>query len=112
MPKLDTSPWHYDSGPDENGRRVVADVHFDPATITRDPASGYPTGGGAIVNPGLSGTRDPGCAFTHVRYGADGRITAIPDGAFSVSRQTLRNQGYDTLFDVIASPGFTVQRGP
>lgn len=83
-----TSPWQYDTA-DSEGRRVHVDIHFDTTTL-------------AIINPGLEGTRDVGCLYTKIQIGRTTGIKTfdIPEGAFSVTRQQLSNQGFSTITDV------------
>lgn len=64
----------------------------------------------AIVNPGLSGTRDAGCLFDRVLIGRpDGtlKVFLIPEGGFGVSRQLLANQGFSTI-DQVTNANITV----
>jgi hypothetical protein len=91
------SPWTYSTS-DANGKRVTVQVPFNNSTL-------------AIVNPGLSGTRDPGCLYDRVLIGrvADGnqKVWLIPEGDFSVGRAQLANQGFSTIVQ-LAESGFTL----
>ena len=91
-----TSPWHYETA-DYQGLKVKVDIAFNTSTM-------------AIVNPGLSGTRDVGCLYDRVVIGRpDGvqKVFLIPEGAFNVGRAILSNQGYSTI-DQVTAGGFTV----
>jgi hypothetical protein len=85
------SPWHWDAG-DYLGRTVAVDVFFN--TSTR-----------AIINPGLTGTRDVGCLYQSIIIGkplsGTEKTFPIPEGAFSVGRPQLANNGFATIDDVI-----------
>jgi len=91
-----TSPFQM-SFADYQGRVVTISVPFNESTL-------------AIVNPGLSGNRDVGCVYNQVMVGRpDGTMKtfAIPEGAFSVGRAQLANQGFSTI-DVLAEANVTV----
>lgn len=92
-----TSPWQYNTA-DYLSRRVEVSVTFNTSTL-------------AITNPGLTGTRDPGCLYDRVLIGraADGtqKVFPIPEGAFTVGRAQLANQGFSTI-DQLAGAGFTL----
>lgn len=86
-----TSPWRYETA-DHMGRYVRIEIAFNVSTR-------------AIVNPGLTGTRDAGCLYTRVIIGRTGIETTkefgIPEGSFSVSRTQLAGQALTTLDDIL-----------
>jgi hypothetical protein len=86
-----SSPWQYDTA-DNAGRRVHVDIFYNTTTL-------------AIINPGLTGTRDAGCLYATVQIGRDPDIKTfpIPEGSFSVTRTQLANQGFATIDDVQAA---------
>lgn len=92
-----TTPWQYSTA-DHQGRRIEVSVAFNSSTL-------------AIVNPGLTGTREAGCLYDRVVIGraSNGtqRVIGIPEGAFTVSRQTLAAAGFSTISD-ITNNGFTL----
>lgn len=86
-----TSPWQYEAA-DYLGRKVHVDIAFNTSTL-------------AIINPGLTGTRDAGCLYATVIIGmpnsGNEKTFAIPEGSFSVSRAQLAAQGFSTIDDVV-----------
>lgn len=86
-----TSPWQYEAA-DYAGRKVRVNVFFNTNTL-------------AIINPGLTGTRDTGCVYANVQIGRDTGIKtfAIPEGNFTVTPNQLSNQGFNTIDDVVNS---------
>lgn len=95
-----TSPYHWEDA-DYLGRKVSIDIFFNNSTF-------------AIINPGLTGTRDVGCLYSQVIFGQPGSGTektfAIPEGNFSVGRAQLANQGFSNINDVI-NTNFTLGTG-
>ena len=90
MPKgVWTSPFQA-SWADYLGRAVTISIPFNDTTL-------------AIINPGLSGNRTVGCLYDRVEIGRpDGtlKVFLIPEGAFSVGRAILSNQGFSTIDQV------------
>lgn len=85
-----TSPWQMTVS-DYQDRRIAVQIVFNTSTL-------------AIVNPGLSGTRDVGCLYDRVLIGRpDGtmKVFLIPEGNFGVNRQQLANQGFSTIQQVV-----------
>lgn len=90
------SPWQYETA-DYLNRRVAISITFNETTL-------------AITNPGMTGTRDAGCLYDRVLIGEPGagmKVFLIPEGAFSVGRAQLANQGFSTI-DQVAHAGFTL----
>lgn len=83
--------WSMDTA-DYLGHRITATVAFNAAT-------------GAITNPGLTGDRDPECLYDLFIVGRPDtgavKTFVIPAGSFSVNRQQLSAQGFDTISDVV-----------
>lgn len=92
-----TTPWQMTFA-DSNGKRVTVSVPFNESTL-------------AIVAPGLTGNREPGCLYDRCVVGRveDGtrRVWLIPAGDFGVTRQILANRGFSTIVD-ISEAGFTL----
>jgi hypothetical protein len=85
-----TSPFQT-SFADYLGRTVTISITFDNTTL-------------AITNPGLTGNRDVGCLYDRVLIGRpDGtlKVFLIPEGAFSLGRAQLANQGFNLITDVV-----------
>jgi hypothetical protein len=84
------SPWTY-RATDYLGRAVAVSIPFNTTTL-------------AIINPGLTGNREAGCLYDRVIIGRpDGvyKVFPIPEGALSVTRTQLSNQGFDTIQQVV-----------
>lgn len=87
-----TSPFQYSTA-DYLGRSVTVSVPFNESTL-------------AIINPGLTGTRDAGELYDRVIIGRpDGvyKVFPIPEGSFSVGRAQLANNGFNTVDQIAAA---------
>lgn len=91
---FDSGTWSMDVS-DYLGRKIHIEIPYN--TTTK-----------AIVNPGLTGTRDAGCHYDFIQIGRaedpNGiKVFPIPDGSFSVNRAQLGQQGFDTIADLDAA---------
>lgn len=88
---------------DSNGLIVWVEVNFNLSTL-------------AIVNPGVTVHRDPGCELTYLVLGFDEvrhrtEFGPVADGDTTIGRGQLNGAGFDTVQDV-TNAGIYFQKGP